>query len=108
MPWPRRFPDAGRRRRIRFDAPARDIVNLVRAVARPYPGAFTQCDGRRLTIWKAAPIDPPGGESAAPGTVLHVEEDRFAVRCADAAVLVTDRAWDAPGPPPATGKVLGG
>lgn len=103
--FPRRRPEDGR---IRFDAPARDIVNLVRAVARPYPGAFTQCDGRRLTIWKAAPIDPPGGESAAPGTVLHVEEDRFAVRCADAAVLVTDWAWDAPGPAPATGKVLGG
>ena len=31
---------------------AHEIHNLVRAVARPFPGAFTECNGHKLMIWK--------------------------------------------------------
>jgi methionyl-tRNA formyltransferase len=33
------------------------IHNLIRAVARPYPGAYAFFRGRKLFIWKAAPLD---------------------------------------------------
>jgi len=69
----------GRRRpadgRIDWGAPAWRIYNLVRAVAHPFPGAFTYWEGRRVLVWEARPPrdrqsgGPPGqvlGVSAAP------------------------------------------
>jgi methionyl-tRNA formyltransferase len=44
-----RGPDDGR---IDWRAPARRIHDLVRALTSPYPGAFTELAGRRLTVWK--------------------------------------------------------
>ncbi len=43
----RRRPEDGR---IDWRLPARDIHNLVRAVAPPFPGAFTNVDGKRWLI----------------------------------------------------------
>jgi len=39
--------------KIDWDRPAREIKDLVRAVTRPWPGAFTDFRGKRLFIWKA-------------------------------------------------------
>lgn len=55
----------------------------MRAVTRPYPGAFTFLDGRKVFIWKATPLDEDTG--AAPGTVvgrepLVIAADKGAVR----------------------------
>ncbi len=33
------------------------IYNLIRAVAHPYPGAFTFFEGKKLFIWKAEPLN---------------------------------------------------
>ncbi len=38
---------------IHWDKSAYEIHNLIRAVARPYPGAFTYYLGGKLTIWKS-------------------------------------------------------
>lgn len=45
-----RTPEDGR---IDWTRPARDIYNLHRAVAPPYPGAWTVLDGRRLVLGRA-------------------------------------------------------
>ena len=45
-----RTPEDGR---IDWTCTAEEIYNLVRAVTRPYPGAFAQLDGKKVTIWKA-------------------------------------------------------
>jgi len=58
-----RRPEDGR---IDWSRPAAQVVNLVRAVAEPYPGAFTDAGGRRLYVWRAR-VSP---RSAPPGTVL--------------------------------------
>ena len=57
--------------RIDWTQPAQRIFNLVRAVTRPYPGAFTELDGRRLYIWWALPR--PDRHDGAPGAVLSVQ-----------------------------------
>jgi methionyl-tRNA formyltransferase len=49
-----RKPDDGR---IDWTRPAAEIYNLVRAVAPPYPGAFTDVGARRVVIAKARRID---------------------------------------------------
>jgi UDP-4-amino-4-deoxy-L-arabinose formyltransferase / UDP-glucuronic acid dehydrogenase (UDP-4-keto-hexauronic acid decarboxylating) len=62
--------------RIDWSRPAVEIHNLVRAVTRPWPGAFTDAFGRRLTIWQARPIDFAGETS--PGRV-RIEGGRLVV-----------------------------
>ena len=45
-----RRPEDGR---IDWSASSRDVYNLIRAVAPPYPGAFTEVAGKRLIVTKA-------------------------------------------------------
>jgi UDP-4-amino-4-deoxy-L-arabinose formyltransferase/UDP-glucuronic acid dehydrogenase (UDP-4-keto-hexauronic acid decarboxylating) len=53
---------------IDWNAPAREINNLIRAVTEPYPGAFTWFGQRKLTIWKARVHGV--AHAQAPGTLL--------------------------------------
>ena len=48
---------------------AHRIYNLVRGVTHPYPGAFTYLDGRKITVWKAAPARGQG----VPGRIVSRE-----------------------------------
>jgi methionyl-tRNA formyltransferase len=48
-----RRPEDGR---IEWSRSAEEIDRLVRAVGRPYPGAFTYLDGEQVTIWAAEPM----------------------------------------------------
>jgi len=59
-----RGPEDGR---IDWRLDARAICNLVRAVTHPYPGAFTELDGRRFYIWKARPASASGR----PGEIIR-------------------------------------
>ncbi len=44
---------------------------LVRGLAYPYPGAWTTLDGRRLTVWRAHPLDlGPAYAGRIPGRVV--------------------------------------
>lgn len=40
---------------IDWNRSTRDIYNLIRALARPYSGAFTFLGGKKLTVWAAKP-----------------------------------------------------
>lgn len=66
---PRRRPADGL---IIWDQEACAVYNFVRALTRPYPGAFGWLDGRRWTVWRAALLPPSSGDTAsiAPGEVL--------------------------------------
>jgi UDP-4-amino-4-deoxy-L-arabinose formyltransferase/UDP-glucuronic acid dehydrogenase (UDP-4-keto-hexauronic acid decarboxylating) len=52
-----RGPEDGR---IDWTRPALEIYNLVRAVTRPYPGAFAMLKGEKCLVWWAKPV--PGSE----------------------------------------------
>lgn len=58
--WPGRKPEDGR---IDLNGSVADAECLVRAVTRPYPGAFFDKKGVRVTIWKAQ-VARPGDERA--------------------------------------------
>lgn len=66
----RRTPADGR---IDWSRSAWQIYNLIRAVTRPFPGAFTFWGARKLFLWSAR---PPGGRAceAPPGTLLGAGE----------------------------------
>lgn len=56
--------------RVSWSAPAAHIVRQVRAFV-PWPGAHTQCRGRRLKIWQARVTPAP--HLTAPGTVVTAD-----------------------------------
>jgi UDP-4-amino-4-deoxy-L-arabinose formyltransferase/UDP-glucuronic acid dehydrogenase (UDP-4-keto-hexauronic acid decarboxylating) len=72
-----RRPEDGR---IDWGRRATEIHNLVRAVARPWPGAFTELRGRRLHVWRARP--EPSRDPGVPGRV-RIEGGRLAVETGD-------------------------
>jgi UDP-4-amino-4-deoxy-L-arabinose formyltransferase/UDP-glucuronic acid dehydrogenase (UDP-4-keto-hexauronic acid decarboxylating) len=69
-----RRPEDGR---IDWSRSAVEIHNLVRAVTRPYPGAFTFLGGRKLYVWAGRSL-PSAGARVEPGRVIGVEHERDA------------------------------
>ncbi len=61
--------------------PAQEVHDLVRAVARPWPGAFTDAFGPRVTIWKTR-LSGYGGHDTFPGKV-ELTEPSVIVYCGD-------------------------
>jgi methionyl-tRNA formyltransferase len=49
--------------RISWNRPAREIQNLIRGLS-PFPGAFTELDGRLLKIFRSEPVDEKPSISA--------------------------------------------
>ncbi|MGD2110546.1 MAG: methionyl-tRNA formyltransferase [Phycisphaerae bacterium] len=89
------------------------IYRLVRAAGRPYPGAFSYWESRKVTIWRAEPVGSKGsskGESdAPPGAVLEIEPaGRILVKTRDGALWLTETAFeDGPEPTFATSVAVG-
>ncbi len=77
-----RKPEDGR---VDWNQPAAAVYNLVRAVAPPYPGAFTEIAGRRFIVAEARRENATGAAAlpaqALPG--LHVTGDRIVGLCGD-------------------------
>ncbi len=71
--------------RIDWSRGAREIHDLVRAVAPPYPGAFTDLSGARLRLLRTRLL----GERTLPGPAsLHLDaQGRLIVHCADGGLL---------------------
>lgn len=81
--WPERKPEDGL---LDWSWTARRVHDTVRALARPYPGAFTRAGGRRLWVWKSRPAGSGGG--GPPGRVRAVGPDGVVVACGDADLLL--------------------
>jgi methionyl-tRNA formyltransferase len=47
-----------------------EVYDFVRALTRPYPGAFSRLDGQRWTIWQCALLPGISSTAAAPGRVI--------------------------------------
>jgi methionyl-tRNA formyltransferase len=69
-----------------------DIYNLVRAVTRPFPGAFTFLDKIEIIIWKAIPFDTHlNWLKATFGEIIFVfHNGDFIVKTGDTSLLVSD------------------
>ena len=61
--------------------PAQEVHDLVRAVARPWPGAFTDAFGPRVTIWRTR-LSGYGGHDTFPGKI-DMTERSVIVYCGD-------------------------
>jgi len=61
--------------------PAQEVHDLVRAVSRPWPGAFTDLFGPRVTLWRTR-LSAYGGHDTFPGKV-ELTESSVIVFCGD-------------------------
>ena len=81
---------------IDWSLPINDIHRLIRAVSRPYPGAFSHYDGRRLvTFWRAEMEENPGFIGF-PGQIAQKDETTFSVLCRDGLLRITDWSCEEP------------
>lgn len=75
--------------KVDFHKRTRDIYNLIRGVAAPFPGAFALCRGEEVRIWEAHPFDEMIDFSAyAPGEVIDVFDGKPVVRTVDGSLLI--------------------
>ncbi len=81
-----RTPEDGR---IDWTAETEKIYNLVRAVTQPYPGAFTEANGKKLFIWWAKPVPGTGGT---PGEVLSL--DPLLVATGKGSLEIINMEWE--------------
>jgi len=64
---------------------AKQICNLVRAVTRPYPGAFSHLGTRKVIFWSVAEATAPKGATT-PGSVISAAP--LTVACGKGAVVI--------------------
>ena len=80
--------------RIDWSMSAKELERLVRGL-NSWPSAFTFWEGKQLKIWESS-VCRDGelseaaeyAEEAAPGTVIRVEKNRFAVKCKEGALWI--------------------
>lgn len=77
---------------IFWEDSSEDIYNLIRAVTKPFPGAFCFCGDEKIRIWKAVPFDSHiRWDHLNPGQLCEVLYDgSFIVKTGDTSILVTD------------------
>lgn len=94
--------------KVDFKSRTREIYNLIRGVAAPFPGAFCYVndanDAYRMTIWQAHPFDEMIDFSAyAPGEIVDIFDDKLVVRTVDGSLLIDRYECDII---PKTGDIL--
>ena len=86
--YEKRTPDDGL---IDWSKSVHEIYNFVRALTRPYPGAFTFLNGQRLNIWKSQPFDSKIKYESKNGQIVEkFSTGDFVVSCKDGLLLITD------------------
>ena len=65
------------------------ILNLVKALSKPYPGASFFHKNKEYKVWKAK-IDEINLPNIEPGKVLKVNKNNFLIKTGDSAVEILD------------------
>ena len=77
--------------KINFRDRTRNIYNLIRGVAAPFPGAFAMIRDTKVTVWKAHPFDEMIDFSQyAPGEVVDIFDGKLVVRTIDGSLLIDE------------------
>lgn len=67
-----------------------EVYNFIRALTKPYPGAFSYVDDKdKIFIWSAIPIKGYD-DSSEPGTILIKTDNLFLVKCGEGFILIKD------------------
>jgi methionyl-tRNA formyltransferase len=67
------------------------IYNLVRALARPYPGAHLILEGKEFKVWKVKEVNVGGMENFEPGKVIEAYDDgSYMVKAGDNCIQIME------------------
>ncbi len=66
----------------------RAILNLVRALTIPYPGAQFNYNDKVITVWKASSYDKGLNENIEPGKVIDIMGGQPVIKCYDGAIVL--------------------
>ncbi len=79
---------------INWNKNKEDIYNKIRAISHPYPGAFTELDGKRILVWKSEEIaEMPFGQNEKPGTlVARLYDNSLVFKTRDGFLRITE--WE--------------
>jgi UDP-4-amino-4-deoxy-L-arabinose formyltransferase/UDP-glucuronic acid dehydrogenase (UDP-4-keto-hexauronic acid decarboxylating) len=87
---PKRIPEDGQ---IDWNRTNIEIYNFVRALTKPYPGAFSYLGNKKVFIWRAIPFeDMSGFEKYEPGEVVkyYSTNNEFLIKCKKGSLLVKE------------------
>lgn len=68
---------------------ADNIINLVRALSDPYPGAHFEYQGQDWIVWQAHKVEEDVPMNLEPGKLLAITATSITVKCGDKAVCAT-------------------
>lgn len=66
---------------ITWTKKSRDIYNLIRALERPFPGAITFIDGKKVTVFSADEKKGRESHTGIPGEILAIQKNAIEVSC---------------------------
>lgn len=85
---PQRLPEDGA---IDWKRSATEILGFINALTHPYPGAFTEINKTKITIWQARPFEFLKPVTLKPGTIYKVFHDgNFLVQTGRGLLLIED------------------
>jgi methionyl-tRNA formyltransferase len=64
---------------------AHAIHNLVKAISKPYPGAYFEYKNERIIVWKTS-IILGTKENLEPGKIISISENGTVVKCGDESI----------------------
>lgn len=92
---------------IDWRSSAQEIDRLVRAVGRPYPGAFTDVAGKKLIIWSTSPVGGADRHHAMPGQIVACEGGSLTVQTGDGLLAIHEWQTAEDDKPPRLHQLLG-
>ena len=70
-----------------------DIQNLIRALTRPYPGAYTIISGYKLMVWRSRLVNG-ANTICEPGQIIELSSSGILGGTGSKPILLTDFIWD--------------
>jgi len=84
--WPKRQPENGL---INWEKmTAKQVYDFTRALTKPYPGAFTFVNGKKLYIWKIRILEQKSSDL--PGRIVRVKKNGVIISTCGKQVLLSD------------------
>ena len=87
--YPKRTPQDGL---INWNQNSEKLFDFIRAITKPYPGAFSYLDNKKIKIWKAQPFDNKiTYDQNKVGQIVEIfSSGDFVVNCYAGSLLVTE------------------
>ncbi len=73
---------------------AKTILQLIKALTKPYVGAHFQYNNMDIKIWRAKIIESPNIENIEPGKIVNVNDNSFIVKTADKLLQILEYEGD--------------